>query len=96
MIKKLDGYFVLKILQLDECKHFITGNCMTHIGGNLYTELPYKLEIMKEEALDEDVYLLRLDENNEEINDTWHPSLQDALEQGLYEYNVQPEEWEDV
>ena len=93
---KFDDYFILKKAMLDTNKHHITGNTMMYIGGNLYLDLPHKLEIAKFDLLIDDVYLLRLDENNEEINDTWHPNLQDALEQALYEYNVQIDDWEDA
>jgi len=39
-------------------------------------------------------YLLYLDENGQEITDTYHESLQDALEQARWEFNVEPDDWE--
>jgi len=41
-------------------------------------------------------YLLYLDDNNAEMTDTWHETLEDAMAQAEWEFQVQPEEWEMV
>lgn len=39
-------------------------------------------------------YLLYLDESGEEITDTYHDSLEKALDQAKWEFNVEPDEWD--
>lgn len=43
---------------------------------------------------DEGFYLLYLDENGQEITDTYHDGLKQALDQAKWEFNVEPEEWD--
>ena len=43
---------------------------------------------------DEGFYLLYLDGSGDEITDTWHESLEKALSQAKWEFNVEFEEWE--
>lgn len=93
---KLNNQLILKVVLLDKNKHRITGNTTGYINGILRTELPYKLVITKDEEADDDVYLLHIDKTNKEINDTWHPTLQDAIEQAKYEFDVDSSDWEDV
>jgi hypothetical protein len=44
---------------------------------------------------DEGYYLLYLDDQGEEITDTYHDSVDKALAQAKWEFDVDPEEWED-
>ena len=81
---------------LNQDTHCITGNTTGYIQGILRTELPYKLEIMKYNEPDNDVYLLHVNQEDKVINDTWHPSLQDAIEQAKYEFNVEPSDWKNL
>jgi hypothetical protein len=39
-------------------------------------------------------YLLYLDENGEEITDTYHESLEKVLDQAKWEFGVEPDEWD--
>lgn len=39
-------------------------------------------------------YLLYLDESGEEITDTYHDTLENALDQATWEFNVEPDEWD--
>jgi hypothetical protein len=41
---------------------------------------------------DQDYYLLYLCENGQ-VADTWHQTLEDALQQAEFEFDVKPEEW---
>ena len=43
---------------------------------------------------DRGYYLLYLDEAGEEITDTYHDSLEQALDQAKWEFNVEPDEWD--
>ena len=43
---------------------------------------------------DRGYYLLYLDESGEEITDTYHDSLEKALEQAEWEFNVKTDEWD--
>ncbi len=95
MIKK-NGCFILKAVILNKNTHCITGNTTGYINGTLRTELPYKLEIMKYDEPDSDVYLLHVSQENKVINDTWHQTIEDAIEQAKYEFNVDPTDWKDL
>jgi hypothetical protein len=39
-------------------------------------------------------FLLYCDESGEEMTDTWHRTLDDALDQAEFEFTVQRHEWE--
>lgn len=45
---------------------------------------------------DEGYYLLYLDEKGDEITDTYHESLEKALAQAKWEFDVDVEEWEEA
>lgn len=45
---------------------------------------------------DQGYYLLYLDARGNEITDTYHDSLETALEQAKWEFNVEPHEWENL
>ena len=45
---------------------------------------------------DRGYYLLYLDEQGNEITDTYHDSLEKAVEQAKWEFQVEPDEWEMV
>jgi hypothetical protein len=38
--------------------------------------------------------LLYLDEDGEELTDTYHESLEKALDQANWEFNIEPDEWD--
>lgn len=62
-------------------------------GAELQT--PYQLTIAQIPP-DKGYYLLYLDEEGNEITDTYHESLEAALEQAKWEFNVEPHEWENL
>jgi hypothetical protein len=43
---------------------------------------------------DSGYYLLYLDEYGEELTDTYHESVEKAIAQAKFEFNILPEEWE--
>ena len=43
---------------------------------------------------DRGYYLLYLDEAGQEITDTYHDSLEEALDQAKWEFTVEPDEWD--
>jgi hypothetical protein len=45
---------------------------------------------------DQGYYLLYLDENGDEVTDTYHETLESALAQAKWEFNVEVEDWEEV
>lgn len=42
---------------------------------------------------DPGTYLIYLDENRRELNDTYHDSVELAMEQATFEFGVVPSEW---
>lgn len=42
----------------------------------------------------EGIYLIRYDASGSEVGDTWHASIEDAKEQASFEYEIDPERWE--
>jgi len=57
--------------------------------------IPSELRIVKFQN-DPGFYLLYLDDGGNELTDTYHENLERALEQGNWEFNVKPDEWEVV
>src|SRR2546429_373327 len=58
-------------------------------------ELPVPHELMITQIKpDPGYYLLYLDANGNEITDTYHETLESAMEQAKWEFNVEPNEWQ--
>ncbi len=58
-------------------------------------ELPAPHELMIAQLPpDRGYYLLYLDENGNEITDTYHDSLEKALAQAKWEFDIDPDEWQ--
>ncbi len=53
---------------------------------------PARLRISRY-ADDPRFYLLYIDDAGEELTDTWHPTLEDAMQQAAVEFNVKPNDW---
>jgi len=66
-----------------------------HFKGDREIPAPHSLQIVRYPN-DRGYYLLYLDENGNELTDTYHDRLQGAIEQANWEFSVQPEEWEFV
>src|SRR5689334_23034982 len=82
-------------------QHHPTGKTR-HTEGYLLTEsivrgaeLPTPSElVIAQLPPDDGYYLLYLDNTGSEITDTYHDSLEKALEQAKWEFDVEPGEWE--
>ena len=58
-------------------------------------ELPAPYELMIGQIKpDPGYYLLYLDASGNEITDTYHETLERAMEQAKWEFNVEPNEWQ--
>ena len=66
-----------------------------HYFGNDELPPPFSLEIAQYED-DNGYYLFYLDKNGEVQTDTYHDSLQAAIEQAQWEFNISEGEWEEV
>lgn len=59
------------------------------------TELPAPSRLMVAQLPGDDgYYLLYLDDQGNEITDTYHESLEDALAQAKWEFDIDPDEWQ--
>ena len=72
-------------------KHASTGNTRHFRDGKQISAVS-SLQI-REELAGGGFYLLYMDANDEELTDTLHPSIEDAMEQARFEFNVEPDEW---
>ena len=81
---------VLREVKLGET-HAPTGRTRHHVGGVLMPP-PAALRIVRY-GQQEGFYLLYLNEGDEEMTDTWHATLEDALAQAEFEFRVAPSEW---
>lgn len=73
-------------------KHQPTGKTH-HRKGDKELPAPSFLQVVKY-AGDPGFYLLYFDENKQELTDTYHESVEGALEQAKWEFSVEPTEWE--
>ncbi len=74
--------------------HRPTGKTVHYSGGNILPS-PSGLQIAQYPG-DDGYYLFYLDENGEEITDTFHDDVRGAMEQAEWEFDVKPSEWEKV
>jgi hypothetical protein len=82
---------VLREIELDADRHSPTGNTRHFVGGALW-EGTRGLRIVRYPG-DAGCILLYLDEAGNEVTDTWHESVTDAMAQAEYEFNVKPADW---
>jgi hypothetical protein len=73
-------------------RHAPTGATRHYRNGQLLPP-PTALRIGRYET-DAGYYLLYLDENDQEVSDTWHDTLEAAVKQAKLEFGVQAEDWE--
>ncbi len=73
-------------------RHVATGNARHFVGGELMPR-PARLRISRY-ADDPGFYLLYIGDAGEELTDTWHPTLEDAMQQAAFEFDVKPNDWE--
>lgn len=72
-------------------EHRPTGKTRHYLGTN---ELPPPTELrIVQYTEDPGYYLLYFNDLGEELTDTYHDSLTEAMEQAEWEFGVRPEEW---
>lgn len=84
-------YIVLRRIRLG-VQHKATGLTRHFVGGGLLSK-PSELLVVRYPD-DAGYYLLYCDENGSELTDTFHESLESALAQAEWEFQVKPGEWE--
>ena len=72
-------------------RHRPTGDTEHFVGG-VPMPPPARLRITQHDG-EAGCSLLYLDEAGTEITDTWHQSLDDAMDQATFEFGVDPSEW---
>ncbi len=82
---------LLRCVQLGG-QHQPTGRTRHYRGGSRLPA-PAQLQIVQYPD-DPGYYLLYLDEFGEELTDTYHDTLEEALHQAEWEFRVKLEEWE--
>ncbi len=90
---KENGYKVLFQVYLAE-HHKPTGNVRAIIRGKT-APVPVELRIAQMED-DPGVYLLHYNNKGEEITDTYHDSVELAMEQAEFEFGVGAQDWRQV
>jgi hypothetical protein len=64
-----------------------------HYRHNVEIPLPSKLRIVQYPD-DSGYYLLYLDHSSQELTDTYHDSMTDALSQANFEFQVSADDWD--
>ena len=77
-----------------QSKHSATGNTWPYVPGQT-TGLPSKLCIAQY-ANDLGYYLFYYDDNDEELNDTYHDTLEGAKAQAKFEFGILDDDWQSV
>jgi hypothetical protein len=75
-----------------EPRHRDTGNTRHVVGGSPMPR-PAVLRISRY-VDDPGFYLLYLDAAGDDMTDTWYQTLDDAMEQATFEFDVRPHEWQ--
>ena len=84
-----------KILKEVSLRDFVATGKTKHYSGN--TELP-KPDFLQLVKYDDDTgyYLFYLDSNKECMTDTYHETIENAIDQALWEFGVKANDWEQV
>jgi hypothetical protein len=69
----------------------ITGKTVHRSGGSILPAPDHLL--IAEIGSGDGFYLLYFDENDNQLTDTWHQSVELAMEQAHYEFGLLPSEW---
>lgn len=85
---------LLRRIRLSKTRHKPTGRTH-HYHGDFELPVPNELRIVQYDS-DPGFYLLYLDEVGNELTDTYHESLAEALRQAKWEFEVGLHEWEVV
>jgi len=88
----MSGYIILRQVKLSSSHNQPTGKTH-HYHGKKELPAPAMLQIAKYSE-DPGYYLLYLDANGNELTDTYHDSMEEAIAQAEWEFQVKPSEWE--
>lgn len=89
----MSDFRVIKRIFLKE-KNIPTGKTV-HYFGQSELPAPFSLEIIQ--YFDDDgYYLFYLNEKGEVQTDTYHDSLEGAIEQAKWEFKISENDWEDI
>lgn len=66
-----------------------------HYHGNQLVPVPVELRIVQYNS-DPGFYLLYCDDSGSEMADTYHASIQAAMAQANWEFNVEDRNWEEI
>ena len=89
----MTNYNIIKTIKL-KSYHQSTGNTHHYRSGQELTNIR-QLKIVQIEP-EKGFYLLYFDEKDNELTDTLHSTLEDAFKQAEFEFNIKPDEWEDI
>ena len=83
-----DYIFLMKV---DLSNYQATGKTK-HFYGSMEFPMPHELQIVQYQG-DKGFYLFYCGKNGNEFTDTYHETLEDALTQAEWEFNVRPDAW---
>jgi hypothetical protein len=83
-------YQIIKRVEINK-DHIETG-AVKHYFGSQQLSKPTELQIVQITG-DPGFYLLYFDSNGNELTDTYHEKLEDAIEQATDEFTVKSEDW---
>ena len=86
------GCKILKQISLVE--YSATGKTK-HYRGNIELPRPFFLQIAKYDD-DSGFYLFYLNENMEELTDTYHKTIEKAYDQANWEFGIEAKDWNEV
>lgn len=84
------NYDIIKYVYLTN-DHKQTFHTIHKVNDKLIDK-PYKLQITKYPNY-EGFYLIYLDKNGEEITDTYHENIEDAMNQAEWEFGINKKDW---
>ncbi len=90
----MSSYTILKSIFLKAPHHVPTGRTH-HYQGDAELPPPTELKIAKYADVD-GYYVLHFDADGNELTDTFHDTMEEALAQAEWEFNVRPFEWENL
>jgi hypothetical protein len=85
---------LLRQVASNPSEHKPTGKTR-HFQGSRELPPPSELRIVRYEG-DAGYYLLYIDRNGEELTDTYHDSLEGAMEQAEWEFEVRADQWKNI
>jgi len=84
---------ILYTVTLSKPLHNRTGATEHSRDGVVIEELPHHLHIESNPWVVGEYYLIHYNESGDELADTLHDGVYDAMEQAKFEFNVQKNEW---